>query len=238
MKNITFLILFIYLTNCYSQNDEIKLQVSINETDMKEQSKFEVPKDAFKLNIGFNDNPQWIWAKYDHLLSDEDFIYKYIYGIKFWNEEGPIDTLYYEADRALKNSLEIDFKNYIINLYPGDKTIQLIGKENDTLYLFNVLENKEFRRNFKGKPFQRIPTVKLNDLQQKVSDFDIEINIEATENSNIYLVTTIDEQGVKNRRYKSNCNKKDEAFVLSYFDTTNNRIYLLEKDCFLEEIID
>jgi len=237
MRVLVTLISTLLFINCVGQTKKSEKTIETKVESMIEIDSLQRPDDAFQMNMGFDDAPAWVWVKFDNHLSYNDSEFKHIYGINFWDKEGFLYKGYYEQDRELKSDEVIGFDDFIIKRYPGDKTLQLINKESDTLYLFNVLENKEFRRNFKGKPFQRIPTVKLNDLQQKVSGFDIEINIE-TENNGIYLVTTIDEQGVKNRRYKSNCSKGDKAFVLSYFDTTNNRIYLLEKDCLLEEITD
>lgn len=220
------------LTNCVGQTKEGKKSLKIESMIIEDSLKR--PKDAFQLNMGFDDSPVWIWVKFDDYLSKGKDEFKHIYGIKFWDKEGFLYKAYYEQDRELETDSITDFNNFIINRYPGDKTFQLISKENDTIYLFNVLENKEFRRSFRGKSFQRIPTVKLNNLKQKVSGFDIEINIES-KMDNIYLVTTIDSEGIQESKYKSNC-QLDDNINFSYFDSTNNRIYLLKKDCFLEKI--
>lgn len=231
LMTLVFTSLFVSCIGQTKENEKTKVKSMVEIDSLKR------PNDAFQMNMGFDDSPAWIWVKFDNYLSNRDDEYRHIYGINFWDEEGFLYKGYYEQDRELKLSEITNFEDFIIKRYPGDKTFQLINKENDTLYLFNVLENKEYRRNFKGKSFQRIPTVKLNNLKQKVSGYDIEVNVE-TEKDNIYLVTIIDSEGVKSGKYKSNCQKNYEAFVFSYFDVTNSRIYLLEKDCFLEEIKD
>ena len=50
-----------------------------------------------------------------------------------------------------------------------------------------------------------------------------------------YEVTIINDEGINKHIFKSNCQLKDE-FDLSYYDLTNNRIYLLQKDCYLEKV--
>ncbi|MEM1002696.1 MAG: hypothetical protein AAGH46_08605 [Bacteroidota bacterium] len=236
MRVLATLITTFLLFNCVGQAKKREKTLEPKFESMIEVDSLQRPDDAFKMNMGFDDLPSWIWVKFDNHFSLEDKEFKHIYGINFWDERGFLDKVYYEQDRELKRKEITDFENFIINKYPGDKTFQLVSKKGDTLYLFNVLENKDYRRNFKGKPFQRIPTIRLNNLNQKVSGFDIEINIEAEKNGS-YLVTTIDENGIEKRKYQSSCEIDIATLVFSYFDTTNNRVYLLDKDCFLEEEI-
>ncbi len=201
---------------------------------MTEQNKEGMPKDAFQINLGFDDAPVWFWIKFKEPLNFKGNIYQHIYGIDFWDKDGFLYTKYYEQDRESKQTEIIDFSNYIINPYPGDKTFQLVSKTNETLLLFNVIEAKEFRRNFKGKDFKRIPTIDLNTNNKKVSSVDVEINIIPKKES-FYEVTIIGDEGINKYIFKSNCNLQDD-FEMSYYDLTNNRIYLLQKDCYLEKI--
>ena len=237
MRMLATLISMLLFINCIGQTKKSEEITKTKVENMIEIDSLQRPNDAFKMNMGFDDSPAWIWVKFDNHLSYNGSEFKHIYGINFWDEKGFLYKGYYEQDRELNPKEITNFEDFIINRYPGDKTFQLISRESDTLYLFNVLENKEYRRNFKGKPFQRIPTVKLNNLSQKVSGFDIEINIE-TEKGGSYLITTLDENGIEKRKYKSSCQMDIETSALSYFDTTNNRVYLLDRDCFLEEIKD
>ena len=232
MKIIFTLILLVSLTSCSGQNKE-KLSTLDTDSTMKSQEISKIPKDAFQMNMSFDDNPVWVWAKYDHNLSLNNTSYNHIYGINYWDEEGVVKTLYYEKDRDDKNRDSINFSNYILKPYPGDKTLQLIDKNADTLLLFNVLENKALRSNLKGKDYQRIPTIGVNTKNEKVSDYDIRINYILKEKS-FYEVTIVNDDGINVFIFKSNCVLKDD-FAISYYDLTNDRIYLLEKDCYLEK---
>lgn len=237
MKRLLGLIFLLSLTSCLGQikeSNERKESIDIKTKTMIINDSLQKPKDAFQMNMGFDDAPVWIWVKFDKYFLKGKNEFKHIYGINFWDKDGFLYKGYYEQDRELKNNSITNFSNFIINRYPGDKTFQLINKESDTIYLFNVLENKEYRRDFKGKSFQRIPTVKLNKLKQKVSGFDIELNVKH-EMNDIYLITIIDSNGIKKNRYKSNC-ELGANFSFSYFDVISSRIYLLKKDCYLEKI--
>lgn len=234
MKTIITIILLISLTSCSGQNKEKPSTNVINDSIMREQELSKIPKDAFQMNMNFDDNPVWVWAKFDHNLSSNEIVYKHIYGINYWDEEGNVKTLYYERDREIKKKDSIDFSNHILNPYPGDKTLQLISKEADTLLLFNVLENKALSSNFKGKKYQRIPTVNVNSKNEKVSDYDVRINYILKEKP-FYEVTIINDEGINVFIFKSNCTLKDD-FIISYYDLTNDRIYLIEKDCYLEKV--
>ncbi len=233
MKFITTIVLLISLTSCSGQNKE-RLPTVNNDSIMKVQKVSKIPKDAFQMNMNFDDNPVWVWVKYDHRLSLNNIVHEHIYGINYWDEEGDVKTLYYEKDREIKNKDSIDFSNYILKPYPGDKTLQFISKEADTLLLFKVLENKALSGSFKGRKYQRIPTVNINNKNEKVSDYDVRINYILKEKY-FYEVTIINDEGIEKYIYKSNCLLKDE-FDLSYYDLTNNRIYLLQKDCYLEQV--
>jgi len=233
MKNIFKFILLISLTSCSGQTKEKPSTVN-NDSIMEKQKTTKIPKDAFQMNINFDDNPVWVWAKYDHNLNTNDVEYEHIYGINYWDEEGEVRTLYYEKDREIKTKDSIDFSNNILKFYPGDKTLQLISKQADTLLLFNVLENKSLSSNFKGKEYQRIPTINFNDRKEKVSDYDVRINYSLKEKP-FYEVTVISDEGINTQIFKSNCDLKDD-FNISYYDLTNNRIYLLDKDCYLERV--
>lgn len=233
MKDIFKFILLISLTSCSGQTKE-KPSTLNNDSVMKKQAISKIPKDAFQMNINFADNPVWVWVKYNHNLSLNDINYEHIYGINYWDEEGEVKTLYYEKDREKKMKDSIDFSNNILKFYPGDKTLQLISREADTLLLFNVLENKSLSGNFKGKKFQKIPTVNFNDKEEKVSDYDVRINYTLKEKP-FYEVTIISDEGINTQIFKLNCDLESDLNI-SYYDLTNNRIYLLQKDCYLEKV--
>lgn len=234
MKIILTLILLISLTSCSGQNKEKPSTLDIDNT-MKSQEISKIPKDAFQMNMNFDDNPVWVWAKYDHNLNVKNIKYNHIYGINYYDEEeGYFETLYYEKDREGKSRDSINFSNYIIKPYPGNGTLQLIGKNADTLLLFNVLENKTLSGSFKGKKYQRIPTVNINSKNEKVSDYDVRINYDLKEKP-FYEITIISDEGVDTFIFKSNCDLKNDDFVISYYDLTNGRVYLLGKDCYLEK---
>lgn len=234
MRIIFTIILLVSLTSCSGQNKEKLSTVINNDSIMKTQKMSKIPKDAFQMNMNFDDNPVWVWVKYDHSLSLNNTDYRHIYGINYWNKEGVVRTLYYEKDREGKNKDSINFSNYILKPYPGDKTLQLIGKDADTLLLFNVLANKALSGVFKGKEYQRIPTIGINTKNEKVSDYDVRINYILKEKS-FYEVTIISDDGINTFIFKSNCDLKDD-FTISYYDLTNDRIYLLQKDCYLEKV--
>lgn len=233
MKIIFTLILLVSLTSCSGQTKE-KLSTINNDSIMKKQEISKIPKDAFQMNINFDDNPVWVWAKYNHNLNLNDVTFEHIYGINYWDKKGDVRTLYYEKDREMKMKDSIDFSNNILKFYPGDKTLQLISKEADTLLLFNVLENKTLSGSFKGKEYQRIPTVNINSKNEKVSDYDVRINYVLKEKL-FYEVTIINDAGINVSIFKSNCDLKNNL-TISYFDLTNDRIYLLQKNCYLEKI--
>ena len=233
MKITITIILLISLTSCSGQIKEKPPTIVNNDSIMKTKEIPKIPKDAFQMNINFEDNPIWIWAKYDHNLNLKGVNYNHIYGINYYDEDGEFETLYYEKDRESKNKDSINFSNYILKPYPGNGTLQLISKEADTLLLFNVLENKALSSNFKGKEYQKIPTIGINTKNEKVSDYDVRINYILKEKS-FYEVTIINDYGINVFIFKSNCLLKDD-FAISYYDLTNDRIYLLEKDCYLEK---
>lgn len=235
MKIVFTSVSLFFLTGCMGQIEENKKGFIEKDSIQQTREKFKLfKKDAFQMNMGFNNNPVWVWAKYDNNLNLEGVNYNHIYGIKYWDEESNVITLYYETDREKKNKDTINFSNYILKPYPGDKTLQLIGKYGDTLLLFNVLENKNFGRTFKGKDYQRIPTINVNSRNEKVSDYDIEINFSKKDDS-FYEITIIDNEGIDDFIFKSNCllNKNPKV---SYYDLTNDRIYLLENNCYLEKV--
>lgn len=233
MRIIFTVILLISITSCSGQTKE-KISTKESDSIMTKQEVSKIPKDAFQMNINFDDNPVWVWAKYNHNLSLNDIKYDHIYGINYWDEEGDVRTLYYEKDREIKMKDSIDFSNNILKFYPGDKTLQLISREADTLVLFNVLENKSLSGNFKGKKYKRIPTVSFNDKKEKVSDYDVRINY-SLKSKSFYEVTIISDEGINTKIFKSNCDLESD-FDISYYDLTNNRIYLLQKDCYLEKV--
>ena len=222
-----FLLIFAY---CLGQeNGSLTVTISTYNTENKKLKM--IPEDSFKMNIGFDDNPVWVWAKHDHKLSLCDTVYSHIYGINYWDEEGNVKSLYYELDRESKKKNEIDFSNYIIKPYPGDRTLQLLGNNNDTLFLFNVLEDKNLRRKFKNKSYKRIPTVNLNNNNEKVADYDVEISLQH-KYGNVYEASIISNEGIN--IYQFNSNKKlSDSFDISYYDLTTNRIYLLDQDSYL-----
>lgn len=230
MKLFIPILCLLFSFGCKGQT---KNNISIKDEKMISQ-KSERPKDAFQMNMGFNDNPVWVWAKHTHNLNSDATDYNHIYGIDYWYEDESVKTLYYEEDRNLGKKDSINFSNYILKPYPGDKTLQLIGKYGDTLLLFNVLENPNFRRTFKNKDYQRVPTININGKNEKVSDYDVEIHFELKEKP-FYEVTIINNEGIDKYIYKSSCPLKDE-FAVSYYDLTNDRIYLLDKDCYLEKV--
>lgn len=236
MRILFKVILLFCLTGCLGQNKEKTITVVNDSNVMDVQEKPKIPKeDAFQMNMGFMDNPVWVWAKYDHNLNVKNVNYNHIYGINYYDEEeGYYETLYYEKDREGKSRDSINFYNYILKPYPGNGTLQLIGKNADTLLLFNVLENKALSGSFKGKEYRRIPTVSINGKNEKVSDYDVRINY-ALKEKPFYEITIISDEGIDTFIFKSNCDLNDD-FVISYYDLTNDRIYLLEKDCYLEKI--
>lgn len=236
MKTKLFIAVLPFIfSSCIGQNKENLTTVVVKKNESKKKGEFKnlSKEGAYKLNIGFADKPVWVWAKYDHKLDLNDEIYNHIYGINYWDEDGLLYTMYYESDRDKKND-SIEFSNYILQLYPGDATLRLIGKEGDTIMIFNVLEKEDLRRNFKSKVFKRIPTVNYDKDKVKVSDYDVEISFSLVE-PNLYEVTIIDNEGIKDYRYKSNCIIENEPEI-SYYDLTNNRIYLIKRDCYLEKI--
>jgi len=236
MKTKLLIILLpLIFSSCTGQNKESLTTVVVEKErpSKKAELKNFSKEGAYKLNIGFDDKPVWIWAKYDHKLDFKNKVYDHIYGVNYWDEDGLSYTMYYEVDREKKKH-SIEFSNYILQLYPGDATLRLIGKEGDTIMIFNVLEKQDLRRNFKGKSFKRIPTINYSKDKIKVSDYDVEISFSLIE-SNLYEVTIINNEGIKNYRYKSNCVIENEPEV-SYYDLTNNRIYLIKRDCYLEKI--
>ena len=236
MKLLVILSVLFSLTSCMGQtNESKKLNEETSFKNMVDQDTLRRPDDAYQMNLGFDDSPVWNWVKFDKPLKIEGKNYDHIYGIKFWDEEGFLGTEYYEQNRESEIKEIKDFSNYIIKRYPGDKTFQLVGKNKDTLLLFNVLENIEFRRNFKGKEFKRIPSVQFNQNNEKVSGEDIEVNIELI-GQYTFLVTTIDSNGIKKGKFKSDCNLEDRSIQCSYFDRESNRVYLIDKNCFLEKI--
>lgn len=226
---ILFFIFFLnYCTVLNKKNDTNKFKV--NHTISQDTIK--IPNDAFQMDLGFEDAPALVWVKYDKNFLIKEKLYNHIYGINFWNKKGFLYTKYYEQDRE-SNNKSIKIFEFIIKRYPGDKTLQLIRK-NDTILLFNVLENKEFKRTFKGKEYLRLPTVKFNSKEEKVSSVDIEINILKIKDS-IYEVTLIDSYGIRNQKFKLNTIIEGKLH-LSYYDFSSNKIYLLEKNYFLEKI--
>jgi hypothetical protein len=235
MKKGIIIILLINLTSCVGQNKSDKdVIVKSNTKEIKTQNKSKIPKEGTStINIGFNDNPVWVWAKFDHYLKLNDITFKHIFGINYWDENGSVTTMYYEKDRENKSNDQIDFSDYILKSYPGDKTLKLIGKKGDTILLFNVLENKDFRRKFKEQLFKRIPTVKTNSKNEKVSDYEIEVSI-TLKRDNIYEVTIINADGINKSVFKANCLADFEQ--ISYYDTSNEKIYLINKENYLEKI--
>lgn len=231
MKKL-FILFSLTFISCIGQTKEDMKTVTITKQDtvVNNAGKADVPKDAYQMNLGFVDKPVWVWVKYDHKLHLDGITYDHIYGINYWDEDGLLYTMYYEQDRE-GDTVEIDFSNYIIEFYPGDGTIQLIGKNADTILLFSVLEDKRFRRNFKGTDFRRYPTVNYNKNGEKVSDAEVEFSF-VLKSERLYEVTIIDHNGINKHDFKSNCDLDDD-FEISYYDLTNGKIYLISKDCYL-----
>ncbi len=226
MKKFFVLIALFSMISCNGQKKESKkLNKMTNDT-------IKIPNDATKFNLGFEDSPVWIWVKASEPLSTKNQKYDHVYGFDFWDKDGYIERRFYEQDRDLNQENIKEISSYKILRYPGDNTLKLI-KSNDTLILFSVMENKDLSRDFKGLNFKRIPTTRLNKKNEKVSGFDVEINIQSEEGG-LFLVTTIDSRGIKKAKYKTKCSNLKEH-ELSYLDRINNRIYFTGKDCFLEE---
>lgn len=234
MKKICILFSLTFIS-CIGQTKEDMKIVTITKKDtvVNSTGKADVPKDAYQMNLGFEDKPVWVWAKYDHKLELDDITHDHIYGINYWHENGLINTIYYEQGRE-ENTVDIDFSNYIIEPYPGNGTIRLIDKNGDTILLFNVLEDKRFRRNFKGTDFKRYPTVNYKENGEKVSDAEIELNF-VLKSEKLYEITIIDHNGINKYDFKSNCILETEPEV-SYYDLTSDKIYLINKDCYLEKL--
>jgi hypothetical protein len=228
-----FSILFI---NCTGQTKKNEVNVLISDDNtLKDSIKINNPLGyTFKINIGFDDNPVWLWGKVGDNFKENNIIYNHIYGIEYLDEEGASKESYYELDRKSKLVKFIDVSNYLIKPYPGDKTLQLIKSGVDTLLLFKVLEDNNFKRNFKEIDYIRIPSVDLNGKEEKVSSYDIEINVNFLKD-NIYEVNMINNDGYSKSIFKSNCDLKGKP-VISYYDKVDGLIYLLEENCFLERI--
>ena len=188
------------------------------------------------MNFGSDIRPVWVWVKFHKHLTVNNKLYKYIYGIRYYDEYGGKEIMYYETDRDLKIK-EINFKDYIIYSYMGDATLKLVNKIGESIYLFNVLELKDFRRKIYNKDFIRVPAVELYE-GKKVSTYDFRLSF-FKKDDNMYEVSIIDDYGdMHTYNYRFHCSLKKvlNEFEISYFDSTNNRIYLLEKDCYLEKI--
>ncbi len=221
--------------SCFAQKNGDTYTVTIRNDSLNKKTNVKIPKEeAYQMNINFDDNPVWVWVKYDHNLRADSLLYNHIYGINYWDEQGSVKTLYYEQDRKTERKDSIDFSNYMLKPYSGDRTLQLIGKEADTLLLFNVLEDPKLSRVFKGVKYKRVPTVNYNHKREKVTDFDIEINIVPKDNF-LCEVTIMNDDGINKYLYKSSCSLADDVRV-SYYDMVDDTIYLLERDCYLKRI--
>ena len=233
---ILFIILFFITNNCLSQIIKEKNTIIIKDSISKKKiHRNNIPSDAFQMNFGFSDSPVWVWARFNDTLNINDNIYNYIYQFNFYYEYGDVSTLYYEIDRQ-KNIENIDFSNYIIKPYKGDATLKLIGKKNDTLYLFNVLERKKYFKKIRNKNFRRVPTVDIDINKNKVSSYDVRISVSKIKDNSYEIIIIEDNGDINKYDFISNCVLK-QNFEISYYDLVTNRIYLLEKNCFLEKIV-
>lgn len=236
-KYLKILVIISLCINCKGQTDEKVKEENMNNIIQNSNTIVEDTLNyIFKINLGFVDKPVWMWAiKIDNLKMNKK-VYTHIYEITYLDEYNENTILFYEFDRE-KEIDKIDLNNYIIDGYPGDSTLRLM-KDKDTLILFNVLPAKNLNREFKGIEYYRIPTLDYNKSHEKVSGYDIEINIQHISEDN-YIVNMIDNDGYRQYKGKSNCPFEDiKMDFISYYDNTNKTIFFLNKGCNLKFLKD
>lgn len=235
---ISIIILGLFAWSCQAsftntdpgQDKEMKKDTIVRPDHVSSQAKL--------INLGFVDAPSYVWIEYVGFYKDKHRVHSHILGIKHTNinPDGypeQVDTLYYEFDSGrVQPSAFGDLKDYEIIPYPGNGTYKLIN-ENDSLLLFNVMQLSDSRQVIKGKEWQMaVPTTEINRHGEKVSGVQAHMHLEK-ENDDIYLVSLIDDKGMRTLRFQKfgNCSIDTK---LSYLDKQEGKLYFVPKDCYLE----
>lgn len=231
---VSILLLGIFVCSC---------QASFTNTDSAQDTKMKkdtivrpdhVSHQAKLINLGFVDAPVYVWIEYIGNYIENGKVYNHIHGIKHtYNNANFIDTAYYEHDEGrTTDTIKNRFKGFKIIPYPGDGTYKLIDG-NDSLLLFNVMQLSDSRQMMKGKEWQMgVPTTRINHNGEKVSGAGTHVHLEK-ENSDIYLVSLIDDKGMRTLRFQKfgNCMIDTE---LSYLDKQEGKLYFVSRDCYLK----
>jgi hypothetical protein len=190
---------------------------------------------ATLLNYGSDVEPIMVWADYIGTLSKEGKKYPHIHGVQYYYVKADKrDTAYYENVELRSGAKKINFKNVKILEQPiGGANIGFFDGK-DSLWLFYVIENDEFKAEHKGVEYRRPPTIYLDKFKEYVSDDDIRVNIKSDGNDK-YRVTFID-NGIVAAPYKLHGNCKGELETISFVNKENGCIYFISQDCYLEPI--
>lgn len=189
-----------------------------------------VSKHATLINLGFEDLPAYMWVEYSGKLKQNGQTYPHIYEFKYFDKDGKLSYIEYYENMEIRNgSKEFDASQSKVLPFPGDATIQ-VSNSRDSLLFFHVLESDEFKRNYNGIEYIRMPAVYLETKYGNgiVSHEDVEFNIK--KDKDVYTVTFTGTPIA----FKLCSACKTEPSKVSFLSEQEGRIYFVEKECYLE----
>lgn len=231
------------LGGCYRQNTDRKsIERSFDDgylrvkQDTLPARPVSVPSSSTRINLGFDDQPVYMWVNYSGEVSINRETYNHIYGFTFWDVSGAlVDTFLYEFNGGRDSPPLSSINKYIISPYPGDATL-LLSNGSDSIIFYRVNGLKKEYRNFKGNQYVQSKSVNVNQFSDLVSDFSVEIYIESTRIEGIYLVKIIGNSGIISWKAKLFGSCFPILSDLSFIDLSDGTIYFYKRDCILSKI--
>lgn len=225
MKSYIFIITILSFSfGCNDHKNEKKMVPDRPNTSLSGVSEY-----AQKLNLGFEDEPVFVWCEIIGNLAVNQVVYDHILGVKYtYIGQGMIDTIYYESFG--RNNLKFKQPEVSLSLYPGNTTIKAFSKAGDELVLHEVFEIED-----EDKKWVRVPTATKNLRSEYVASDVIELQIGELTNNQLQ-VKFRDDKGIRDIAYKwdKKIDLKDKK--ISFLDRLNGKIYFLEKMEFIEPL--
>lgn len=238
MKNkvITNLLLLSLSCTIFFCNSSVK---SSDENDNPVQDSLKRPasvsNQATLINLGSEDLPVYQWVEYSGKLNYDNKVYPHIYGFKYFDAQGKlIHTQYYENMEVRSGEKEFDASSSKILPFPGDATIQ-VSNSKDSLLFFYVLESDEFKSEYEGVDFIRMPAVYFETRYDNGFMSDEQVRFNLRTEKNLYIVTFLSDDVFK-IPFKLCSTCKVKPTKISFLNEEEGRIYFIEKDCYLEPV--
>lgn len=190
------------------------------------------PKAVF-MNFGGDEIPVHAWAEYVGVYAQGKKKLSHLVGIRYYYSiSGESDTVFYENLDYRNKMLKINIDSCTI--LPSYSTADLKFHYNsDTIIFFPVLEDTSLESIYKGIRYIRSSCVTKNQDGVLVYKGDISLSID--EDNSLYFVRF-------NRRndepfdYKLCSRCKETKGKVSFVDKTDGKIYLMERECYLEPL--